>query len=806
MPRDRSFTIAAGWVILLFFSLAAGYPPDENQVKRIAGALDRFVYLYPQQKAYLHLDKHAYHAGDRMWIKAYLVNALNHHPDTLSTNLYVELISPAHTRVEIKRFQMFSGFGAGDFLLSDTLPEGLYQVRAYTKWMQNFDRDFFFTKNFQVSNRGYARLISPREARLNRRELDVRKKQTSDIDLQFLPEGGHLVGGLESVVAFRAANALGKGVEVSGTVYDDAGRAVAEFKSHHKGIGRFEFTPGRDRKYNALIQHEGKPLRVDLPEVQPEGIVMHVTENDNLLAVKLSATRKNTSDRSATQYLLVGQMGGKAYFFRAMQLDTGSATEEISKTGIPPGILHLTVFSSRSLPVAERLVMMNPSDHLRIRMDAYDSAATDGRRLVVALQVSDVHNQPVQANLSMALVHELEGGENRYPVNLVSHLLLSSDLKGTVEDPAGYFADRSPFMRQALDNLMLTHGWRRFNWTSMLNGEYPKIKFNEERGLTVAGQVTHDFFGIPLRNCRVELTILDSYNDVFTQQTGQKGFFKFENMAYYDTVNVKIEAWRPSGRRNLQILLEEELFHRISGFEGDYTLITDSERDKKIHRQQQAEEARIAYDEEQERLAEERKDELKGIYNEPDYVLRSEDFPKGSRDILEVMKGRVPGVLIQGDQITIRGVNSMFGSNQPLFLIDGVPTTDVYVLRAIPIEQIERVEVLKGPSAAIFGVRGGNGVIAVYTKRGQFMRRGVIEFDMLGYCKPARFYQPRYQTGNEPGHNHTVYWEPVIITDEKGRARIILDKPLVEGDYRFVIEGISYQGHAGSFNRLINNE
>ena len=194
------------WLFLLptlLLIAVMGFADEDLRFKRIKEALERFTIVYPQQKAYLHTDKVQYTGGDIMRVKAYLVNGMNHLPDTLSTNLYVELISPYETRVEIKRFRMYRGFGFGDFVLSDTLPEGLYQIRAYTNWMQNFSEDYFFEKNFQVVNPAYGMLISPREAKENQKEIDQRDKLDADIDIQFMPEGGSLVEGLESVVGFK---------------------------------------------------------------------------------------------------------------------------------------------------------------------------------------------------------------------------------------------------------------------------------------------------------------------------------------------------------------------------------------------------------------------------------------------------------------------------------------------------------------------------------------------------------------------------------------------------------------------------
>ena len=175
-------------------------------------------------------------------------------------------------------------------------------------------------------------------------------------------------------------------------------------------------------------------------------------------------------------------------------------------------------------------------------------------------------------------------------------------------------------------------------------------------------------------------------------------------------------------------------------------------------------------------------------------------------NVLDVIKGRMPGVNVYGDQIIIRGPNTIMGSNQPLFLIDGMPTQDVESIKAIPIEDIDRIEVLKGPSAAIYGMRGANGVIAIYTKSGHFMKRGVIEFDMLGYSTPRVFYQPKYLPEDEPQSNYTLYWLPVIVTDASGKANLIIDKPQISGDYRFFVEGVSYAGHVGVMEEVMSNE
>lgn len=801
-PFPRWFFLILSVVVLIL----AGFADEDARYRKIRNALQKFTYLYPQQKVFLHTDKPVYRGGEDMWVKAYLVNGIDHLPDTLSTNLYVELISPAKTRVQIKRFQMFSGFGVGDFTLSDTLAEGLYQIRAYTSWMQNFDADFYYSQNFQLLNPGYRKLISPKQARINRKELDNLEKLEENIDIQFMPEGGDLVAGLESVVGFRAVNRIGKGTDVEGRVVDDVGNTAATFRSFSKGIGTFSLKPEKGRKYHAVIPLKDRELKVPLPEPLETGLIMHVTHYPDKAVVSLRTNRPFTADPTANEVILTGQTGGKIYYGHIIRLENGEATAEIPTARIPGGIMQITAFSGRSEPLAERLVFVDHRNHMNIRLTPTDTLTEEGRKIYLTVSTTDLEDKPLPANLSLSITREIIRQPQHNQDNIISNLLIGSDLKGYIEDPMDYFKDHSPETMKALDNLMLTQGWRRFSWKSLLADEYPKIKYHEEKGLTVVGQITRDFFGIPLKNCKVQLSILDAYNDVFTQQTSKKGYFIFENLVYFDTVNVKIEAWRPSGRRNLLIVLPDEVPGEVLEQQGDYQLTTQSERDNKAYRIEKAVEAREAYSREQERLKEEEKNQIPSLHGDPDYVLRSDDFPEGSKDILEVMKGRVPGVNISGDQVYVRGINSISGSNQPLFLIDGVPTLDVGAVKAIPVEDIDRVEILKGPSSAIYGVRGGNGVIAVYTKRGHFMKRGVVEFGMLGYSKPRQFYQPRYRPEDEPEENYTLVWEPVITTGRSGKARIAFDKPLINGDYRFIIQGISYEGHVGFGETVVNNQ
>lgn len=785
--------------------LFPGSDAGDTRLARIRDTLSVYMGNHPQQKVYLHLDRSAYHSGEIIWFKAYLVNGTHHRPDSFSTNLYVELIGPEKTRVEIKRIRMSYGFGTGDFSLSDTLPEGLYQLRAFTNWMQNFHPDFCFSRNFQIRNPFYRKLISPQQARENLKETKKQQDIHPDIYIQFYPEGGNLVNGLESRVAFKALNKQGIGMSVEGIVYDSRENRITEFKTRHDGMGSFLLNPKKGEKYTALVSTDIKDYRFDLPQPLEYGIVMKVENRGKDIQIGIGSNKPPTSERVANEVIIVGQVRGNICFEQIANLADGPVLIAADKTHFPAGIVQFTLFSGRMIPLAERLVFVNHNDHMRIRLQAYDTITENEDRLInLSLATQDKFMKPLASHLSVAVLYD-NNQEIMLHENILSYFLLTSDLRGYIRHPDHYLQDALSGKGEDMDLLMLTHGWRKFDWTEIMNGHSPKLRFFEEKGITIAGLITTELFSIPLKNCKVKLSIAEEYNDVFTQLTGDKGIFKFENLVYYDTINVKIEAWRSSGRKNLVIVVPDDEFMPVTKHEGETMLTTVSERDKKAYRKERFNRESLALEEERKRIAAEDSNKLHGIYGEPDAIIRSEDIPSGYRDALQVIQGRVPGVMVTGDQVQIRGMSTFYGNTQPLYLIDGVPATDVSTVLAIPVEDIDRIEIIKGPSSAIYGSRGGNGIIAIYTKRGMFLKKGILEFQMLGYYWPRKFYQPIFESNEKPDEIETIVWEPLVITDASGKARILFRKPEWEGKFRIIVEGISSEGHPGFTNLVLEN-
>ena len=802
------------YIIMLFFmsyfilSSLTYTGEKDRRIAFISSAVEKYHITSPQQKVYLHLNKPSYSAGENIWFKAYIINAVTHMPDTMSTNLYVELINSGEVISQIKRIKITHGFGYGDILLKDTVPEGLYQIRAYTNWMRNFSKDYYFTHNFLVKNQEFKKLITKREANINKRKIRHAKKKAASFDLQFFPEGGYLVDGLESVVGFKAVNTYGRSVKVRGDIYDSGKNKITSFSSFHGGMGAFYLTPEYKMNYYAIVSSEKvKNVKVELPKPLQTGVVLTVDNSgDKYISIELKSNRPETKDRMANEIVLIGQVRGRIYYSSIVNLADNNISLSIDKKDFPSGVAHLTVFGKRYVPLAERLVFINHKDEMSINIKTERKKSPDNDSLYLYFDVSDAEGYPVQSNLSLSVLGVIDAEANDPGTSILSYLLLSSDVKGYIENPGFYFHNDSLKTIKALDHLMLTQGWRRFAWEEMLNDEHPEIKHEPERYITIEGRTTGEIFKRPLKNCDVRLTILDEYNDEFLQVTGDKGYFKFSNLIYYDTVNLKIEARRRNKRKNVLITLNGEERDEIFNFFGENLLTTVSEIDIKKYRMEKHAEYKKELMEKEKRERERNK--LTGIHSHPDHVITSDQIPSGYSNVLQVIQGRVPGVLVTGNSVNIRGKKSFLLSSEPLYLIDGVPVNDVGSVLAIPVDDIDRIEILKGPNASVYGSRGANGVIAVYTKRGYFMKRGVIEFQMLGYSTPKKFYQPKYQVDDtlmqvskEPS---AVFWKPVIQTNLAGRSMTGFSIPGNSNKYRIIVEGISYKGDAGNGTLVID--
>lgn len=797
----RKFWYAVPVIILLVLLVSFSYAPD-IRIEKILHQLELFRLTRTQQKVYLHTDKNTYIAGENIWVKAYVVNSSDFSHDSISKEVYVDLIDYSNKQIHTEILRNNSGFAEGYFSLSDTLPEGNYQIRGYTNWMRNFDEEYFFSKTISFKNPVYENIVTKNRIKaiktFNRKFRNISEKHT----ISFFPEGGQLVGGLPVVVAFKAENMAGYSANVTGVVEDNKGKVVAEFHSEHEGMGKFSFTPEAGMKYSAEVKFQnGKSQKFSLPEVHDRGTVIRVDpfEGDHI-KLSIFSNKAVSNDVYANEFIILFQSRGYAPYVSKAPWDGKPLEINVAKNLFPTGIVHVTVFDGRSIPLCERLVFVEHQNSTRVIAKARNTGQAPNDSIEMEIVLVDKDGNPAEGNLSLSVTEQ--SGAKANAANIMTSLFFTSDIKGYIHNPGYYFDQNNPNKEAHRDLLLITQGWSRFVWTELLTNRLPEIRYPASEGLTVGGMITRDFFGIPITNSKVRMTVLSSFNDEYETVTDNNGRFNFPDLDYEDTISVKIEAFKPSGGKGVLIILTDTAIPQVKT--PTLAMLRNEtfpkEKIKSNVRKERMEFKRNYKGKPEPDIA------VPKIHSTPNDVIYVGQEAASYSNVFQYLQGRVPGVSVVGNKITIRGVNSFYLPTDPLYLLDGIPVEPGTIGTLSPLD-LSVIEVLKGPEAAIYGSRGANGVIAFYTKRGRFMKRGVIDFGMQGYQKVKEFYVAPYERfgylTSEFDVPKTIYWRPSLKTDEGGKASLKFKKLPKTENYNFVIEGLTPGGEIVFYNEKL---
>lgn len=782
-------------VALSLLTTIGFYLAPDIRIDKILHQLELFRSKYTQQKVYVQTDKNSYAAGEYIWLKAYVINASDFSSDSISKEVYVDLIDYSNKQVHTEILRNTKGLAQGYLFLSDTLAEGNYQIRAYTNWMRNFDESYFFSKTISFKNPVYGKVITNHRLKMIKSYNRKFKSSESKRYVTFFPEGGQLVSDLKSVVAFKTENGAGYNLQAKGKLMDDKSNVLAEFETVHEGMGSFIFTPSFGKKYYALITFDGKkPQKFPMPEIIEKGTVINVDAFDaKSIRVTINSNRPESNDEYANDFIIVAQARGSAQYVSKVQWQGSPINVDISKSQFPTGIVQITVFDGRINPLCERLVFIQKpaAVNLVAKVNPIRNVLADS--VSVEMVITDKDGNGIPANLSFAVTENTKSSQPDYSANILNQLYFASDLKGYVHNPGYYFDSSNPDAPKHLDLLLLTQGWRRFVWKEILANQMPEIRYAPSDGLAVGGIITRDFFGIPVRNTKIRMTVMSSYNDEYETYTDNSGRFNFPNLEYEDTISIQLQGYKPSGGKGVVVILTDTLVPDVkTPTLATYRSVEFSRKDLKRNNRNERLEFRKHFNP--------RKDPdiaVPKIHSTPNDVLYVGEDVSSYSNILSYMQGRVPGVQISGNSVVIRGVNSFLLSSDPLFLLDGVPI-DAGAVTSINPRDIYVIEVLKGPEAAIYGSRGANGVIAFYSKRGHFIKRGRLDFGMQGYQRVKEFYVAPYEQFDylmaEFDIPRTLYWKPMVKTDESGRAFLKFKVPFKLNNYKIVVEGLASNG------------
>jgi hypothetical protein len=764
---------------------------DNITVDDIINSLNLYTDHTSPHKLYLHLNKDHYNAGDAIWFKAYLLDSATSKPDTNRTNIYIDLINSEGVVMGKRLLLAEQGTAIGDMDLPPSIPDGNYMIHAYTDWMMNFDKDFYYKRYFYINNQGFKNYIPRLRVLSNRRFNRQLDRMRDNYEIKFFPEGGQLIEGVTNRVAFKSHDDLGQGVEVNGEILNSDKKTVVKFESEHAGFGSFEFTPRAGNQYHAMVSFRGGRLGyVDFPEVQSTGFSLRIDKEKDSILIKIASVEASGSDYTEKELLLVAQSGGVPVFCESLFVKEGKANLKIPETDFPSGVVHFTLFSPSSEPVAERILLIDHGDRFYFFPMLVSQSVDDREHYGLIIEVSDKDNNPVQGSFSVSLLAgEFEDQDPQD--NIVSYTLLGSDLQGMVENSVKYL-DKSKEFGDALDNLMLTYDWSRFSWNEVLSEKVTELNYPPP-GLSITGRLTEPGRNESLGNYPVQIEIGDK--EIYETHTNRRGIFEFHELVYYDETKVSISSKRLKDGTPPEIELYQAKTEGYEYVSNKYTMPNKiTSRGSNWRRVSRV--SRSPYAEAPELKA------LPGIYGTPDQTIFIDVKSVRQNTVYEVLLHNAKGIDFDGGRISFRGRTDLFARSEPMFMIDGVMTDRSVLLGMSPLD-VQRIELFRGTTKAAFGSRGSNGVILAYSRRAA--DEGFVdqkEYMLMGYHTPNEFYRelssPSAGSVSEIFRVRTIKWDPEVITGVDGQA--IIPIPSIEGigPVRLIIEGMGFDGGVGS--------
>ncbi|WP_324673150.1 hypothetical protein [Hymenobacter sp. GOD-10R] len=761
---------------------------QELVVDSLARKLTRYQQAALNEKLFLHLDRPLYLGGETMWFKLYAVDGTSCKPLARSTVAYVEVLNRENKPVLQGKIPLKQATGHGSFVLPSALASGVYTVRAYTSWMQNFGPEYFFHSTITV--------INPTAASGGAASPD-----SAAYEAQLFPEGGNLVQGLSSKVAFKVTNKAGTGVGATGKLLDQRGTVVASFQTLRFGMGSFTFTPELGATYTAMLTLINKQtIRRKLPVAYERGYVMHLEESGPAtLTVAVSAT----GAQNETVFLL-GHSRQQVAVAAKAPLVNGRATFTVDKKQLLDGISHFTLFTAEQKPVCERLYFQQPKTKLSIDARPDKNQYATREQVSVALGTSTA-GQNLGANVSMA-VYRLDSLATAPTTDINSYLWLASELKGSIEHPEYYFT-AEPDATAAADNLMLTQGWSRFRWEQVLASalvSFPNAP--ELNGPLVRGRLTQAGTNQPRKDI---ITFLSSPSRLIGLQnavSNADGLVQFELGNLYGSRDIMvqtnpqqdttchIEIFNPFSQQF--VARSGATFTPIPSFKVDYA---------KRHFQNQVQNAFV--DKARARYLAPLTDST-AFYGKADETYLLDKYTR-FKVLEEVMREYVPGVLVRIRKdgfhfLVVDRVNKLIFDDNPMILLDGVPVFNVNKMMAMDPLKIQKLEVMA--SRYFHGRAVYNGLVSYTTYKGDLagfkLDPRVLVQEYEGLQGQREFYAPRYDTPQAkasrlPDLRNLLYWNPTIITST---APTKLDFYTVDqaGRYLVVLQGLASTGLAGS--------
>ncbi|MGZ5286874.1 MAG: hypothetical protein ACXWB9_06805 [Flavisolibacter sp.] len=793
---------------------------QHTQAQKAESALTDLEKNFPQEKLHLSLNKDAFVAGETIYFKAFVFSGQS--PSLISTNLYVELYNEKKELLDSTSVPLVRSMGEGSLSLNKTFPEGNYFIRAYTRWMLNFDASTEYILDFPLYNP-----TSPQALQLK----PVKWKASIH------PESGTLIAGHANQVAVRLDAEGRLPSKWNGWLKEkDAQVNLLTFASLNSQVSSFNFTPVAGKVYEVIVKDEAGNEQKELLQPVSKGVVLKANQVKNRVEVNMIFEGLAEGGKG---YKLLGQMDGNLVYSAVIGKSDPVIKTSIQAGALLNGVLHLTLFDASESAVAERLLI--------IRTDSLEQT-----RITTApagLEKRAFNPWDIQVDTSEYLSYAVSitdaGITAPAKRSLYSDLWLS-DLSKNIHQPSWYFSSDDPNRYAALDALLISEKWKKFQWLSLMEGKRPALRYQPEQYLTYLGTASKR--NKPMAN---EVLLLlfrfkDSSSQAAEVKTDPTGAFLVSNVAFFDSVQVfqLTKARTLSKDIDLDFILVNQHFPLRGDFpETPYTL---GERKGNLpviarHAQQhmrnletldtkykQLEEVRIETraKSQKQKLNEELSSALFQTGNEVLFDLVNEEMNAiGYPHIFDWLEGRVAGLsfAIVGDSYNPTTSSTavprqlipgqripMMRDGEASLYLDEIPV-DIDAIYTLPVSDIAMVKVIRGYFMGGNSGGGGSGAIAIYTKKGRMSgssRKALPLATIPGYKRVPALFAPDYRdevsSSLQSDTRDQLFWSAHLQPDDQGKLKFSFYNNDVSQALRVVVVGYTKYGKPVYFEKVFN--
>lgn len=647
------------------------------------------------------------------------------------------------------------------------------------------------------------------------------RQNDNGIDFQLFPEGGELIVGIPNQIGFKAVKPNGLGADVKGSIVDEQNAEVATFSSSFAGIGSVFLSPEASKNYKVKYTAGGVTKTVDLPKAK-DGITLQASNPAaaDFINLRILASAAFFEANKEKAFYLVGQSGNSVAYGAQLNLKNQVITAKIPKTNFPSGVAQLTLFNEKSEPISERLVFVLHNDAMNLALKA-DLPNYKPRQKVKLTLDAKSKGAPIAGDFSVTVTDETKVPvDENTETTILSSLLLTSDLKGYIEKPNYYFNKTDEKKLLDLDRLMLTQGYRRFAYKEILAGRYPKIFLLPEQGISISGTL-RDLTGMPIRKgvMRMMVTGKPISKEITTSNVG---VFNFKDLVFPDSSQVVITARSNPNYNNLMIMLDgtpgagrgvnlhaPDEVENIDTAMASY--LNNSQRQYRFMRTLKTVEIKGAA---VKRPSHADHPALAGLSQIPDRFIEGSQLSSCNL-LLECLRVQMPSLTFDFNEqkfYITRDYNQ--GGRTPAAIFLNGMFVDANAINTIAATDVESIEIfLNDPLGTVDRMHNTRGVIVINSKKipkgekiskQDFMdmipKKYEVKYSPMGYSKEREFYSPKYAPNAPVTSNDlrtTIYWNPKLVTDEKGNISFEFNNADGKGNYKAVVEGIDKDGNVG---------